>query len=88
MFSFIQNGKDYFVSYPDGEMRALSSIEIEKFYQRINSVIDLLGLKEDYYKSKEEEGKSLLEFAIENDIDLDACLYSIITSFKLEKPLV
>jgi hypothetical protein len=88
MFKFIQSGKDCLVKYPDGEVRTLTSNEIENFYQRINSVIDILGLKEAYYKAKEQQDIYLIDFARDNDIDLDACLYAVITNFRLEKPLV
>ena len=63
MFKFIQNGRDYLVKYPDGEVRTLNSSEIESFYQRINSVIELLGLKEAYYQAKEKFDIGLLDFA-------------------------
>lgn len=76
------------MKYPDGELRALTSSEIESFYQRINSVIELLGLKDAYYRAKENFETGLLDFAIEHDIDLDACLYAVITNLRLEKPLV
>jgi len=88
MLKFIQSNRDYFVKYPDNELRTLTSSEIESFYQRINSVIDLLGLKESYFQAKEEFDISLLDFAKENDIDLDACLYTVLTNFRLESPLV
>ena len=88
MFKFIQSGKDYLVKYPDGEVRTLTSPEVESFYQRINSVIELLGLKEPYYKAKEQQDISLIDFAKDNDIDLDACLYAVITNFRMERPLV
>ena len=87
MFKFIQDGKEYFVKYPNDEMRPLTNIEINSFYERINSVIDILGLKDEYDKAKE-QSISLIEFAFEKDIDLDACLYAILSQFRLERPLV
>ena len=88
MFKFIHRGKDYLVKYLDGEERTLTSSEVESFYQRINLVIELLGLKDSYYHAKENFDIGLLDFAKDNDIDLDACLYAVITNFNFEKPLV
>lgn len=88
MFKFVQIGREYFVKFHNDEIRILTNHEIELFYERINYVITLLGLKEDYLRAKSLNGKSLLDFAVENDIDLDACLFPILSKYNLEKPLV
>ncbi|MBC7473029.1 MAG: hypothetical protein H7263_01965 [Candidatus Sericytochromatia bacterium] len=88
MFKFVQEGKEYFVKYPNNEKRLLNNSEIESFYQRINSVLDILDLKSEYEKTKEQRNINLIEYATEKDIDLDACLYAVLSQFRLEKPLV
>lgn len=88
MFKFVQQGKEYFVKYPNDEMRPLSNPEVNSFYERINSVIEILGLKEEYEKIKLGQDINLINFAFEKDIDLDACLYAVLSQFRLEKPLV
>ena len=87
MFKFIQEGKEYFVKYLNEEKRPLTNLEINNLYERINSVIDILGLKEDYDKAKL-DNLSLIDFAYYKDIDLDACLYATLSQFRLERPLV
>lgn len=88
MFKFVKEGKKYLVRYPNDEIRELIPLEIDSFYDRLNKVIDTLGLKEEYLKAKEESNISLIDFATDEDIDLDACLYAVLSQFRLEKPLV
>lgn len=88
MFKFIKQEKKYMVQFPNLEIRELVHSEIDSFYDRVNKVIDTLGLKTEYLLSKEKSGISLIDFAIESDIDLDACLYAVLSNFRLERPLV
>lgn len=88
MFKFVLEGKKFLVNYPNGEIRELSPQEIDSFYDRINNVIETLDLKNEYFKLKGEKGISLIDFALEKDIDLDACLYAVLSQFRLEKPIV
>ena len=88
MFKFVQQGNKFLVKYPNEEIRELIALEIDSFYDRINSVLDTLGLKVDYFKLKAESDISLIDYAIQEEIDLDACLYAVLSQFRLEKPLV
>ncbi|MFN8577307.1 MAG: hypothetical protein U0354_10655 [Candidatus Sericytochromatia bacterium] len=85
MFKFVREGKKYLVQFPNEEIRELLPSEIDSFYERVNKVIEALGLKNQYIESKEQKDTSLIDFAIEMDIDLDACLYAVLSHFRLEK---
>ncbi len=87
MFRFVLKDKKFLANYPNGEVRELVPQEIDSFYERINSVIETLDLKSEYFKLKEEMNISLIDFALEKDIDLDACLYAVLSKFRIEKPV-
>jgi hypothetical protein len=88
MFKFVKEGKKFLVRFPNEEVRELMPSEIDSFYDRVNKVIEALGLKNEYLLAKEKNDISLIDFATEMDIDLDACLYAVLSHFRLEKPLV
>lgn len=88
MFKFVRQEKKYMVQFPNQEIRELVPSEIDSFYDRVNRVIDTLGLNNSYMLAKEKNGTSLIDFAIDNEIDLDACLYAVLSNFRMEKPVV